>query len=78
MDIPYLADIFSDRIYLSAICALAMNSGAYQCETLRGAIAAIPSGQMEAGRSIGSDISTNDEIDHTTSVNKNLHTSTWK
>ena len=51
--IPYLADIFSDRIYLSAICALAMNSGAYQCETLRGAIAAIPSGQMEAGRSIG-------------------------
>jgi ABC-type amino acid transport system permease subunit len=52
-NIPYLADIFSDRIYLSAICALAMNSGAYQCETLRGAIAAIPSGQMEAGRSIG-------------------------
>ena len=51
--IPYLADMFSDRIYLSAICALAMNSGAYQCETLRGAIAAIPSGQMEAGRSIG-------------------------
>tara|TARA_X000001036_G_scaffold247489_1_gene230721 strand:+ start:1117 stop:3465 length:2349 start_codon:yes stop_codon:yes gene_type:complete len=53
LGIPILADIFSDRIYLSAICALAFNSGAYQCETLRGAIAAIPSGQMEAGRSIG-------------------------
>ena len=53
VNIPFLVDIFSDRIYLSAICALAFNSGAYQCETLRGAIAAIPSGQMEAGRSIG-------------------------
>ena len=53
LEIPLLADFFSDRIYLSAICALAFNSGAYQCETLRGAIAAIPSGQMEAGRSIG-------------------------
>jgi polar amino acid transport system permease protein len=53
VNIPFLIDIFSDRIYLSAICALAFNSGAYQCETLRGAIAAIPSGQMEAGRSIG-------------------------
>lgn len=52
-NMPVLIDIFSDRIYLSAICALAFNSGAYQCETLRGAIAAIPSGQMEAGRSIG-------------------------
>ena len=45
--------VLNDRIYISAICALALNSGAYQCETLRGAIAAIPSGQMEAGRSIG-------------------------
>lgn len=53
INIPFLTDIFSDRIFLSAICALAFNSGAYQCETLRGAIAAIPSGQMEAGRSIG-------------------------
>ncbi len=45
--------IFSDRAFLSAIFALGLNSGAYQCETIRGAIAAIPSGQMEAGRSIG-------------------------
>jgi ABC-type amino acid transport system permease subunit len=45
--------VFSDRAFLSAIFALGLNSGAYQCETIRGAIAAIPSGQMEAGRSIG-------------------------
>ena len=38
---------------ISAICALGFNSGAYQCETIRGAIQAIPSAQMEAGRSIG-------------------------
>ena len=38
---------------VSAIFALGLNSGAYQCETIRGAISAIPSGQMEAGRSIG-------------------------
>ena len=41
------------RSFLSAIFALGLNSAAYQCETIRGAIAAIPSGQMEAGRSIG-------------------------
>ena len=45
--------ILEDRAYISAIFALGLNSGAYQCETIRGAIAAIPSGQMEAGRSIG-------------------------
>jgi len=45
--------MFSDRAYLSAVCALGLNSGAYQCETIRGAIQAIPSAQMEAGRSIG-------------------------
>ena len=46
-------EILSDRAYISAIFALGLNSGAYQCETIRGAISAIPSGQMEAGRSIG-------------------------
>ena len=39
--------------FISAFCALGFNSGAYQCETIRGAIQAIPSAQMEAGRSIG-------------------------
>jgi len=42
-----------DSAFISAICALGFNSGAYQCETIRGAIQAIPSAQMEAGRSIG-------------------------
>tara|TARA_B100000029_G_scaffold6708_2_gene7152 strand:- start:2045 stop:4099 length:2055 start_codon:yes stop_codon:yes gene_type:complete len=45
--------IYGERTFLSAIFALGLNSGAYQCETIRGAISAIPSGQMEAGRSIG-------------------------
>ena len=48
-----IGGILQDRAYISAIFALGLNSGAYQCETIRGAIAAIPSGQMEAGRSIG-------------------------
>ena len=46
-------EFLNDRAYISAICALGFNSGAYQCETIRGAIQAIPSAQMEAGRSIG-------------------------
>ena len=48
-----IGGILEDRAYISAIFALGLNSGAYQCETIRGAVAAIPSGQMEAGRSIG-------------------------
>ncbi len=54
--IDYVSDSLfgpGKRSYLSAIFALGLNSAAYQCETIRGAIAAIPSGQMEAGRSIG-------------------------
>ena len=46
-------EFLNDRAYISAICALGFNSGAYQCETIRGAIQAIPSAQMEAGRSVG-------------------------
>jgi len=38
---------------LSAFLAMALNSGAYQAEYLRGAILAIGDGQMMAGRSIG-------------------------
>ena len=48
-----IGGVLEDRAYISAIFALGLNSGAYQCETIRGAIASIPSGQMEAGRSIG-------------------------
>jgi polar amino acid transport system permease protein len=38
---------------LSAFLAMALNSGAYQAEYLRGSILAIGDGQMMAGRSIG-------------------------
>ena len=48
-----IGGILYDSAFLSAISALGFNSGAYQCETIRGAIQAIPSAQMEAGRSIG-------------------------
>jgi len=42
-----------ERAYGSAVLALGLNSGAYQTEIIRSGIQAIPSGQMEAGRSIG-------------------------
>ena len=48
-----IGGLFYDSAFISAICALGFNSGAYQCETIRGAIQAIPSAQMEAGRSVG-------------------------
>ena len=38
---------------LSAFLAMALNSGAYQAEYLRGSILAVGDGQMMAGRSIG-------------------------
>ncbi len=42
-----------ERAYGSAVVALGLNSGAYQTEIIRSGIQAIPTGQMEAGRSIG-------------------------
>jgi len=48
-----IGGLLYDSAFISAICALGFNSGAYQCETIRGAIQAIPSAQMEAGRSVG-------------------------
>jgi glutamine transport system permease protein len=42
-----------ERAYGSAVVALGLNSGAYQTEIILSGIQAIPSGQMEAGRSIG-------------------------
>lgn len=44
---------FEDRSFASSIIALGLNSAAYQAEIIRGGIQAIPTGQMEAGRSIG-------------------------
>ena len=37
----------------AGVIAIALNSGAYIAEVVRGAIAGVPRGQMEAGRSIG-------------------------
>ncbi|MGX6970072.1 amino acid ABC transporter permease [Vagococcus bubulae] len=51
--IPSLGDTFGTREFLTAIVALAINSGAYICELLRGGLEAIDKGQMEAGRSLG-------------------------
>lgn len=42
-----------ERSYLSSIFALGLNSAAYQAEIIRSGILAIPTGQMEAGRSLG-------------------------
>ena len=42
-----------ERAYGSAVVALGLNSGAYQTEIIRSGIQAIPTGQMEAGRSVG-------------------------
>lgn len=39
--------------FMSGVLALAVNTGAYNAETLRGGIISVPSGQMEAARSLG-------------------------
>ncbi|WP_130836189.1 amino acid ABC transporter permease [Lachnoclostridium sp. Marseille-P6806] len=39
--------------FLSAVIVLAVNAGAYDAETIRGALEAVPSGQAEAGQCLG-------------------------
>ena len=39
--------------FMSGVLALAINTGAYNAETIRGGIISVPSGQMEAARSLG-------------------------
>jgi len=41
--------------FLSGVLGLALNTGAYNAETIRGGISSVPSGQMEAARSLGMD-----------------------
>jgi polar amino acid transport system permease protein len=48
-----IGGLFPDRSLISSVLALGLNSAAYQAEIIRGGIQAIPSGQMEAGRSVG-------------------------
>jgi len=49
---PMISPISPDKI-LSGIIAIAINSGAYIAELVRGSIESIDHGQMEAGRSLG-------------------------
>ena len=51
--IPMLGSVYGSREFLTAVVALAINSGAYICELLRGGLDSIDKGQMEAGRSLG-------------------------
>lgn len=51
--LPILGSLFGSREFLTAVLALAINSGAYVAEILRGGLESIPKGQWEAGRSLG-------------------------
>jgi His/Glu/Gln/Arg/opine family amino acid ABC transporter permease subunit len=48
----------SKNLYLTAVLALGINSGAYVSEIIRGGIMSIDPGQMEAGRSLGMNYAT--------------------
>ena len=39
--------------FLAAVIVFSINEGAYNAETIRGALESVPQGQMEAGRSLG-------------------------
>ncbi len=51
--IPILGDTYGARVFTTAVVALAINSGAYISEILRGGLNSIDKGQMEAGLSLG-------------------------
>lgn len=51
--IPAFGPVYGSREVVTTVVALGLNSGAYVCELLRGGLASIDSGQMEAGRSLG-------------------------
>src|SRR5699024_7383829 len=51
--LPFLGNTYGSREFVTAVIALSINSGAYICELLRGGLASIDKGQMEAGRSLG-------------------------
>lgn len=50
---PFLGPTYGSRVFLTAVVALGINSGAYICELLRGGLDSVDKGQMEAGRSLG-------------------------
>lgn len=51
--IPLFGEVYGSRDFLTAVVALAINSGAYVSELLRAGLNSIDKGQMEAGRSLG-------------------------
>lgn len=51
--IGFLGGTYGSREFITAIVALAINSGAYVSEVLRGGLEAVDKGQTEAGRALG-------------------------
>lgn len=52
-EIPIFGSVYGSRVFITAVVALGINSGAYICELLRGGLESVDRGQMEAGRSLG-------------------------
>ena len=51
--IGFLGGTFGSREFITAVVALAINSGAYVSEVLRGGLESVDKGQVEAGRALG-------------------------
>ena len=51
--LSFLSGTFGSREFITAVVALAINSGAYVSEVLRGGLEAVSKGQTEAGRALG-------------------------
>lgn len=51
--LSFLGGTYGSREFITAIVALAINSGAYISEILRGGLESVDKGQVEAGRALG-------------------------
>lgn len=51
--LSFLGGTYGSREFITAVVALAINSGAYVSEVLRGGLEAVDKGQTEAGRALG-------------------------
>ena len=51
--LKFLGGTYGSREFITAVVALAINSGAYVSEILRGGLEAVDKGQIEAGRALG-------------------------
>src|SRR5699024_5775491 len=51
--LQFLGGTYGSREFITAVIALAINSGAYISEILRGGLEAVDKGQIEAGRALG-------------------------